>query len=303
MKRFFFYIAVFLTIILAMPAQTSSSSILYAPLKGRAPFVQVELTDHFPFQDDAELLDVDFINVGIGDAVFVQSGGETMLIDGGTRRQSAAMMRFLEERDIRELTYLFNTHAHDDHIEGIQFLIRNGYRAGEVLSMHPRDDKNVQHAALMGLIDEAGIPFRQVHSGETMMLGKAALTFIRDERKDAGLSLNAMSMMLLIRYGNRSIFLPADVSGESLTLAAQSFPDLLSTDIMKSPHHGINRLREDFLGFLNLKLVVITNNRSGGEELASQLLYKRIPHIYTSTGTLHLQTDGEHWFVHQAPDK
>ncbi len=274
-------------------------TVFHKPTGTKAPFVKPPKGEKPGFAGEAELLEVAFIDIGIGDAVFLRCGGETMLIDGGTRRRSEAVELFLSERGVTHLTYMFNTHAHDDHTEGLVRMTKAGFTADQALSLHPREYRDPSFASWIGLLDAAGIPFRQVMKGEKLKLGAAELTFIRDDREGQRLSLNCLSMMLSVRFGERTIFLPADASGESLSVVAAEFPQEVDADVMKSPHHGINRLRQDFLDAVSPELVVITSNMAGGENLAKQLLRESIPHYYISMGTVHLLTDGETWEVSQ----
>jgi beta-lactamase superfamily II metal-dependent hydrolase len=80
--------------------------------------IYYEPGDVFPIQGEAEQLEVHFIYVGAADCFLIRSGEHTMLVDSGTRSHSGAIIHYLESLDIRELSYMFATHPHDDHIGG-----------------------------------------------------------------------------------------------------------------------------------------------------------------------------------------
>ncbi|MDD4134027.1 MAG: hypothetical protein PHN46_02980, partial [Eubacteriales bacterium] len=117
-------------------------------------------------------------------------------------------------------------------------------------------------------------------NGEVIKMGKATLTFFNDDRPVTNIPMNYRSMMLNITFGNRSILLTADVTGESLALLGEKYPELMDADILKSPHHGLNRLRTETYGHITPEAVIITNTRSGGENLANQFICRKIPHYF-----------------------
>ncbi len=53
---------------------------------------------------------IDVIDVGQGNAVLIQSGGEAMLVDGGGSKASSRTVAYLKERGVTRLKYLGVTH-------------------------------------------------------------------------------------------------------------------------------------------------------------------------------------------------
>jgi competence protein ComEC len=70
------------------------------------------------------------LDVGQGDAILIQNGGSTVLVDGGPVRRVFA--RWLEELHVPDtLDAVILTHAHVDHFEGLRELFRS--RNGRVV--------------------------------------------------------------------------------------------------------------------------------------------------------------------------
>lgn len=301
MKRIvllFLLIICLLALTVAAENQVQMATVFHAPTSSKAPFAPVPLQDSFPFKEDADLLRVDFINIKVGDAILIRSGGESLLVDGGARGREAMLEQFFQPEGITGFTYYMNTHSHDDHIQAATALVRKGYLAREFLGRHPKELRNEDLMKLVAALDAQAIPYRQVVSGESITLGKAVITFLNDPRDIKG-NVNATSMMLHIRLGARSMLLPADVTGSSLSHVAQLYPEYMDVDIMKSPHHGINRLPHEFLLTTSPEAFVITSNTKGGANLATQLTRGKYPHYFISMGTVTCTTDGETWYVEQ----
>ena len=74
----------------------------------------------------AGLLRVSFINVGQGDAIFLEfPSGNNMLIDSGKPAMGTVVANFIKKRNINTINHLVMTHPHSDHIGGMGAIFRN----------------------------------------------------------------------------------------------------------------------------------------------------------------------------------
>ena len=284
--------------LLALPAM-AEPVVFHAPKKGAMQY-DAPIMQEYPFKDTDDLLVVDIINIGTGDGILVRAGGEAMLIDGGIAGSAKALKRFLKAQNVAYCDYFFNTHPHGDHILAQRQLLIEDYLPGIFLSMYPMDYKFPEHQDTVAQITKKGVPYRQVFSGDVIHMGKATLTFMNDDRPETR-NMNYRSMLLNITFGERSILFTADCTGSSIAYVGEKYPELMDVDVMKSPHHGINRLRPETFDQTTPEVVVITATKKVGENLASQLRRKKLPHYYMSMGTVRLETDGSIWYVRQEP--
>lgn len=67
-------------------------------------------------------LDVDFINVGQGNAILLCSDGECWMVDAGP--DSVGIADTLERRGIRQISHFIITHNHRDHCGGLSEILR-----------------------------------------------------------------------------------------------------------------------------------------------------------------------------------
>lgn len=63
-------------------------------------------------------LTVHYLDVGQGNAILLQSEGQTMLIDGGARKSSSFVVSYLEKQKIEKLDYVLISHFDEDHLSG-----------------------------------------------------------------------------------------------------------------------------------------------------------------------------------------
>ena len=75
---------------------------------------------------------VTFLDVGQGDAVLLQSGGQSCLVDAGHVSAAQDLLRELHQQDLQALEYLVLTHPDADHIGGALSVLRQ-FPVGEIL--------------------------------------------------------------------------------------------------------------------------------------------------------------------------
>lgn len=271
-----------------------------------------------PFPRDAELLEVFFLNVGQGDAIFLRVGSQTLLIDGGYPKSFSQLESFLqkEQGSLRVGSLLF-THPHEDHISAPTALLRRGGGASRAYGNLGRDSSNALFASFLAQADARSIPYTQLASGDLLELGgqgpdrgatpipgedfltqgSALLRILRWE--DSTQDVNAQSLVIHLEYGLRTLLLTADITGVSQHHFFKTQGSLLASDILKSPHHGVEPFQSDFLSAVSPSLAVVTNTPRASRRAGEQMALRGIPALYSGEGDVYLATDGEVWYARQ----
>ncbi len=179
-------------------------------------------------------LHVAFLDVGQGDAIFIQSpGGAQVLIDGG-RYPSVVLERLGEQMPFwdHSLDLVVATHPDDDHVAGLPEVVAR-YDVARVITNGATADDAPAYATLLadGAAVHVAVP------GETIDLGDGARLDILSA--GGGDGRNDASVVARLTYGALSVLLTGDAeaAAESALLAGGR---PLGSVVLKAGHHGAN---------------------------------------------------------------
>ena len=271
-------------------------------LCGLLPAARAQVyVDQAPPADWAQrdLMRLTVFRTGESDCMLLENGGECMMIDGGAMKWRDKLYQALQNRGISHLKYFYNTHPHDDHIDGLCYLIMDyGVTADAFLSVFPEDYDHKLHQRALRQAKKAGIPFRQMFNGDTLTLGGVTLRVYRSSR---GVTENGYSALTRLEFGDASALLCADITGDVQKQFQELLPaDQLKADVIKAPHHGLNPIVSEFLDAVDPDFAVITNYEGDrAEPTANQMKNRKIPFSHSGEGTVTLETDGVDWYITQ----
>ena len=189
-----------------------------------------------------DAMTVVFADVGQGDmTAIITPSGHRIVVDGGPDAARAAQS--LGEALpfwARTIDLLILTHPHDDHVAGLNEILRR-YRVSNVLSRAPDDFDSAAYAVWRGMVAREGANVVVARPG-------AAFEFADGARvetlwpPDALLSGTASdvdntSVAVRIIYGERSFLLTGDLFADGERRLVESGRALRS-DVLKIPHHG-----------------------------------------------------------------
>ena len=76
--------------------------------------------------EERDLLKITVMDFYQNDAMILQCGGESMIIDGGAQKHWKKMAEYLESIGLTHVNILFNTHPHDDHLGAQIQMVKSG---------------------------------------------------------------------------------------------------------------------------------------------------------------------------------
>lgn len=217
-------------------------------------------------------VEVTFLDVGQGDAVFLRTeAGTTCLIDGGSTTVSDVgtyrLLPFLKSRGVSSLDYLFLSHMDADHINGAEELLKDQFRGIPIrhlcLSALPGDETRERlekEARLFGTelcYISRGTVFRE--KGAEIR----CLSPVKDQIKE---DENENSEVLMVEISGLRILFTGDLGEEGEQELLEAGTDLRAA-VLKVGHHGSRfSTGEDFLEAVSPGFAVIScaeDNRYG----------------------------------------
>lgn len=258
----------------------------------------------------AGTMQVHMLDVGQGDAILLQTpAGKNLLIDAGKR--GARVHEQLGTLGVRELELVVTSHAHTDHMGGMEDVVRNlpiGLYLDSGLP-HTTDS----YASLMTALEEERVPHRRAEWGEVIALDDGITvtvlwpgnSYLRGTRSD----LNSNSVVLQVDHGEDCFLFMGDA--ESPTEVEVSRGGVPQCDVLKVAHHGSDHSTSPaFLRQVDPDIALISSgegNRYGHPgELTLENLQRQKVEIYrtdfwgqitlSSTGQGIEVSDGRPWW-------
>ena len=189
-----------------------------------------------------------FLDVGQGDAAVIRTPqNKTILIDGGDcggnmDQGEKVVAPFLRKIGVGRIDYLIMTHPHDDHIGGIEYVLRH-FDIGAVIDPGQFYRSDV-YFSILSRIHESNIARHIVRSGDFLAIdNEVELYFMHPQKpcvsgsSQAPFNTNNASVVFQLRYrGVRALFM-GDAEQSSLK-ELESYGELLQSDVLKVSHHG-----------------------------------------------------------------
>lgn len=250
----------------------------------------------FAFAEDAPVLEVIFPQILNCDAILLRCGGETILVDCATQGQARRIINMCNQLGITRIDRVINTHPHEDHIGGFRDLIKE-IEVGELWICFPAD-YNTHITKAVGYAEKAGIPVVYYADGDVLTLGGATIEVWKLEGKNS--ELNDCSTQFLITFGKRTILMAADLEKTGQERYVEWKGAALKADVLKYPHHGLERLTDGYAAAVDPVYFVVTNNQRSTDG-KKYITRSGIPCAWTVPGLVVLTTDGTTWLVERVP--
>lgn len=180
------------------------------------------------------IMEVHFIDVGQGDAIFVETGSSAMLIDAGENNKGSLVREYLTKQQVAKLDYVIGTHPHSDHIGGLDIIL-DSFEVGKVFLpdiIHTTDT----FEDVLDALEDHQLKITRPGIGDRYSLGDASFTILAPNSSDYA-DLNDYSICIKLSYGNTSFLLTGDAEKLSEDEMMKNGLDI-SADVLKVGHHG-----------------------------------------------------------------
>jgi competence protein ComEC len=188
------------------------------------------------------LLSVVYIDVGQGDATFIESpAGTQVLIDGGRGVQVLKELPRLMGYFDRTLDVVVATHPDADHIGGLIDVLER-YTV-ETIVMTDNVNDTPAYEAFMREVQEEGATIFLARRRDTIHLGmgdagSTTLEVLFPDRSVVDVESNTSSMILKLSYGSADFLFTGDSPSSIETYLIGLDGSNLESEILKIGHHG-----------------------------------------------------------------
>ena len=172
-----------------------------------------------------------FIDVGQADAIYIKDGNSNMMIDAGNNADGKLLVKYLHSLNVRGFKYVVGTHAHEDHIGGMDDIINNfkidSFYMPEAISTSKTFED------VLDALDKNKVTFQTPKIGDKFTLENTnfEVLSIGNDTSD----LNDTSLVLKMSYNNTCVLFMGDASSN---VEKNLLDKNINCQVLKVGHHG-----------------------------------------------------------------
>ena len=190
-------------------------------------------------EDRRGLLTVSFLNIGQGDAIFIDSpSGRQVLIDGGKGSSVVRELGQVSRWYDRSIDVVIGTHPDADHIGGLPDVLAR-YDVSTIIRSGVEDSGADQTAFLRAVASEKNAQVLIAERGQIIDLGEGAyLEILFPDRAVPLIETNTGSIVARLVYGDTAFMLTGDAPQAIEEYLVSLDGSSLKSDVLKAGHHG-----------------------------------------------------------------
>lgn len=212
-------------------------------------------------------MEVTFLDVGQGDAIYIRQGETHVLLDGGNKLEQfdngeRVVLPFLRVKGVAQLDAVIASHQDADHVGGLARVVHAVPTKQFLASSVTMQADDATYIALMNEISKRNTRITLLQTGDKFQIAQANVQVFAPER--TGLIGNDASLVLYLSYNGSSILFTGDAGIETEQLMLDNLPECM---VLKVAHHGSKySSSEAFLQAIRPKLAILSvgkNNTYG----------------------------------------
>ncbi len=217
--------------------------------------------------DAPQYLTVSFLDVGQGDAIFIETpAGRQILIDGGpdagVLRELVQVMPWFD----RSIDVVIATHPDQDHIGGLIDVLAR-YQVALIMGPDHSGDTPIA-AAYQEAVRQESATVQYGTAGQVVDLGGGVyLTVLSPAGDPSQLETNTASLVMKVTYGTTDFILTGDAPVGIEQYVGRRYGTFLESEVLKLGHHGSDTSTSaEFLALVEPQYAVVSagqDNRYG----------------------------------------
>ena len=246
---------------------------------------------------------VTLLKVGKADAIIVQAGAQTMVIDAGEEDDGEKLVSFLEDQGCTKVDTLIITHFDKDHVGGADTLVES-VEIGQVL-LPDYQGSGTEYQDFTSALAERGIVPQRLTApfafdlGEASVLVEPPLSYaVKDDEKEID---NNFSLITTVTHGENRLLFTGDAEKRRLRewLSGESAQNY---NFLKVPHHGAyNKALDELLETVRPEYAVVCSSEKNpaDQETLALLEQYQVSTFQTKDGNITVLSDGKRLEVSQ----
>lgn len=238
-------------------------------------------------------LKIYFVDVGQADCILINDNNEYSLIDAGNNEDGEKLVKYFKDFGITKFKYVFGTHAHEDHIGGMDNIIENFQI--EHFYMPDAITTTRTFEEVLDALEEKSIAFETPKEDENLTFSDTdfKVLHVGKDKKD----LNDTSIVLKLTYKNTSYLFMGDATS---SVEKDILDKDIKSDVLKVGHHGSQYSSTiSFLKKVSPKYAIIEVGKNNSYNHPKEVTLKKLEDLGTKIyrtdedGTIILTSDGE----------
>ncbi len=241
--------------------------------------------------NNTDVVKVEYIDVGQADAILIENNKKYMLIDAGNNEDGDLLVNYFKDKNITDFEYVVGTHPHEDHIGGMDNIIKNFNIKNYYMPDCYTTTKTFEE--ILDALEEKNLSFETPDIDSEFRLGDALfkVLYTGTDKSD----LNNTSIVLRMTYKDVSFMFTGDATNvtEKKILAKN-----LQSDVLKVGHHGSQYSTSDeFLDKVNPKYAIISVGTGNVYDHPKDITLNKLKgievHRTDKEGTIRVISDGK----------
>ncbi len=242
----------------------------------------------------SEDLKIYFFDVGQAESILITNNGHNMIIDAGNNVDGSKLVKYIkDELKINKFDYVISTHPHEDHIGGIDNIIKNF----EIDNIYMPDltTTTKSYTDVLNAIEKKKLSITIPKVDEVFTMEDCTFKVIYTGNNEE--DLNGSSIILRMDYKDTSYLFTADTTYDTEQIILDKDIDV---DVLKVAHHGSKHASSyNFLKQVTPKYAIISCGKDNDYNYPHESALKRIKqftdkiYVTKELGTIILTSDGK----------
>ena len=236
-------------------------------------------------------LDCSVLKVGQADAMILTTQNHTVIIDCGEEDDGDEVVKFLSERNIDFIDYLFVTHFDKDHVGGVPEVLDN-IAVGKIITPNYQGE-NDEYDSYIEKMNELELTANVLTEDLSFILDDVLFEIYPPQRNSYTEGDNDFSLAISVTHGENRLLFTGDAEADRISEIIQSCGKEYA--FLKVPHHGkYNKNTNKLIDTVKPSYAVITDSeKNPAEEKVVYALEKVGCNVYyTKNGDINLLSNG-----------